>query len=58
MTEVWKPIPGYGDKYEVSNLGRVKTKPFLAQAAKKARHNARFIRKYFTRLDDMTADLV
>lgn len=29
--EIWKPIPGYGDKYEVSNLGRVKTKSFLAR---------------------------
>ena len=29
--EIWKPIPGLGDKYEVSNLGRVKTNPYLAR---------------------------
>lgn len=30
----------------------------IAQAAKKAKHNARYIREYFTKLDDLTADLV
>lgn len=25
MTEIWKPIPGFEGKYEVSNLGRVKS---------------------------------
>lgn len=24
MTEVWKTIPGFGGKYELSNLGQVK----------------------------------
>lgn len=25
MTEIWKPIPGYEGKYEVSSMGRVKS---------------------------------
>ncbi len=25
MNEIWKPIPGYKDIYEVSNLGRIKS---------------------------------
>ena len=25
MQEIWKPVPGYEDLYEVSNLGRVKS---------------------------------
>ena len=25
MEEVWKPIPGYNGRYEISNLGRVKS---------------------------------
>ena len=25
MTEIWKPIPGYVGKYEVSNLGNVRS---------------------------------
>jgi len=29
MLEVWKSIPGLGDKYEISNLGRVKSKSFM-----------------------------
>lgn len=28
MTEIWKPIAGYEGRYEVSNLGRVKSLPF------------------------------
>lgn len=31
MKEVWKPIPGLGDKYEVSNHGRVRTLPYRAR---------------------------
>jgi hypothetical protein len=31
MTELWKAIPGLGDKYEVSNHGRVRTLPYLAR---------------------------
>lgn len=27
MKEIWKPIPGYDDRYAVSNLGRVKSRP-------------------------------
>jgi len=26
LNEIWKPIPGYEDKYEISNLGRVRNK--------------------------------
>lgn len=26
MTEVWKSVPGYADRFEVSDLGRVRTK--------------------------------
>ena len=26
MTEIWKSVPDYGNKYEVSNFGRVKNK--------------------------------
>ena len=26
--EVWKPLPGWGNRYEVSSLGRVKSLPF------------------------------
>lgn len=29
--ELWRPIPGFGDKYEVSNLGGVRTTPFVAR---------------------------
>lgn len=29
MQEIWKPIPGYDDRYEVSNLGRVRAKPII-----------------------------
>lgn len=28
-TEIWKPIPGYEGRYEVSDLGRVKSVSFL-----------------------------
>lgn len=31
MTEIWKAIPGLGDKYEVSSHGRVRTLPYLAR---------------------------
>lgn len=26
MSEIWKPVPGYGDHYEASSLGRVRVK--------------------------------
>ena len=29
IKEVWKPIKGYEGRYEVSNIGRVKTLPFV-----------------------------
>lgn len=29
MEEVWKPIPGYEGRYEVSNCGRVKSVAFM-----------------------------
>lgn len=29
MTEVWKPIAGYGDRYEISDQGRVRAVPYL-----------------------------
>ena len=27
MTEEWRPVPGFGDRYEISNLGRVASLP-------------------------------
>lgn len=29
MPEIWKPTPGFEDRYEVSNLGRVRSVAFL-----------------------------
>ena len=29
MEEIWKEINGYGDKYEVSNLGRVRNGSYI-----------------------------
>jgi hypothetical protein len=26
MNEIWKPVPGYGDHYEASNLGNIRVK--------------------------------
>lgn len=29
MNEIWKPVPGYEGRYEISNLGRVKSLNYL-----------------------------
>lgn len=29
MNEVWKPIPGYEERYEVSNFGRIRSLPYI-----------------------------
>lgn len=39
MQEIWKPIPGYEERYEVSDLGRVrKGAKILAQATMRSGH--------------------
>lgn len=45
MSEIWKKLPGLGDKYEISNLGRVN------QAALAHRTTSKTIKKYFERVD-------
>ncbi|MCX8963225.1 hypothetical protein EHW64_19440 [Erwinia psidii] len=36
MPEIWKPIPGFEDRYEVSNQGHVRSIPRLVRAVSKA----------------------
>ena len=39
MEEIWKPIKGYEGKYEVSNLGRVRSLDYTAERIIKGRHH-------------------
>lgn len=36
MSEIWKPAPGFEDRYEVSNQGRVRSIPRFVRAVSKA----------------------
>jgi hypothetical protein len=57
MEEIWKDIPGYEEKYEVSNLGRVKSleriilkngkHPFISKEKILKPYNSSGKRKYF-----------
>lgn len=40
MTETWKPILGFEDRYEISNLGRVKSLPFMQRYLLRNGHEA------------------
>jgi len=46
MTEVWKPIVGWGDCYEVSNLGRVRslTRVITYSNGRKRKHKGQILR--------------
>lgn len=55
--EEWRPIPGYEDRYEVSSLGRVRSKS-LGKLGKYTReHFGRILKPYLTRYGYYLVDL-
>lgn len=52
MTEIWKQIPGYEDRYEVSNLGNVRSKDRVIY--QKDAHGGMMLKKYNGRIVSQT----
>ena len=42
--EIWKPVPGYGNHYEASNLGRVRVKDRIVE---RLHHRSQKIEKHY-----------